>query len=200
MIDSKEKMEAFLRTFGLRSPLSTPIPRTGIYFAGQSFLLDAFPRRQHAVVISIFGMANMIGPSLGPMFAGQIAEGFGWQWGFWMIVPVAIAAVAGNFLFLPRGRSDAAARLDWLGFLSLSAGIAAAQLVFSRGQRLDWFESTEIVVATLIAGIAIYMFCAHSLTSSKPFVRLTLLTNRNYSVGLLLIMWVLLGNNIFGPG
>src|SRR6476469_6136738 len=27
---------------------------------GQSFLLDCFPRRQHAIVISIFGMANMI--------------------------------------------------------------------------------------------------------------------------------------------
>jgi len=154
---------------------------------GQSFLLDSFPRRQHATVISIFGMANMIGPSLGPMFAGKIAESLGWQWGFWMIVPVAVAAIAGNILFLPRGRANAGARLDWLGFISLSAGIAAAQLVFSRGQRLDWFESTEIIVATLIAGIAIYMFCAHSLTSAKPFVRLTLLTDRNYAVGLLLV-------------
>ncbi len=44
---------------------------------GQSFLLDSFPRRQHATVISIFGMANMIGPSLGPMFAGQISESLG---------------------------------------------------------------------------------------------------------------------------
>jgi DHA2 family multidrug resistance protein len=121
------------------------------------------------------------------MFAGQISESLGWQWGFWMIVPVAVAAVAGNILFLPRGRANASARLDWLGFISLSAGIAAAQLVFSRGQRLDWFESTEIIVATLIAGIAIYMFCAHSLTSAKPFVRLTLLRDRNYSVGLLLV-------------
>ena len=154
---------------------------------GQSFLLDSFPRRQHAVVISIFGMANMIGPSLGPLFAGQIAESLGWQWGFWMIVPVAIAAVIGNILFLPHGRADPAARLDWLGFVSLSAGIAAAQLVFSRGQRLDWFDSTEIIVATLVAGIAIYVFCVHSLTSARPFVRLSLLTDRNYSVGLLLI-------------
>jgi MFS transporter, DHA2 family, multidrug resistance protein len=155
---------------------------------GQSFLLDCFPRRQHAIVISIFGMANMIGPSLGPMFAGQIAESLGWQWGFWMIVPVGAFAVAGNMLFLPGGRADAGARLDWLGFLSLSAGIAAAQMVFSRGQRLDWFDSSEIIVATLIAASAIYVFCMHSLTSSRPFVRLTLLTDRNYSVGLLLVM------------
>ena len=36
----------------------------------------------------------------------------------------------------PRGR----VRLDWIGFLSLSAAISCVQLVLSRGQRLDWFE------------------------------------------------------------
>jgi DHA2 family multidrug resistance protein len=154
---------------------------------GQTFLLDSFPRRQHATVISIFGMANMIGPSIGPMFAGQIAESLGWQWGFWMVVPVAVASVIGNVLFLPGNRRQEGARLDWIGFISLSAGIAAAQLVFSRGQRLDWFDSTEIVVATFIAGLALYVFCVHSLTSERPFVRLKLLTDRNYSVGLMLV-------------
>ena len=154
---------------------------------GQAFLLDSFPRRQHATVISIFGMANMIGPSMGPMFAGQIAESLGWQWGFWMVVPVAAASVVGNLIALPRGTQQPGARLDWLGFISLSAGIAAAQLVFSRGQRLDWFESSEIVIATFAAGLAIYIFCVHSLTSARPFVRLKLLTDRNYALGLLLV-------------
>ena len=154
---------------------------------GQAFLLDSFPRRQHAMVISIFGMANMIGPSMGPMFAGQIAESLGWQWGFWMIVPVAAASVVGNLLALPRDTRATRARLDWLGFISLSAGIAAAQLVFSRGQRLDWFDSSEIVIATFVAGVALYIFCAHSLTSDRPFVRLKLLTDRNYAVGLMLV-------------
>ena len=55
---------------------------------GQTLLLDSSPRSQHVTVMSIFGMSNMIGPSLGPMFAGEIAESFGWRWGFWMLVPV----------------------------------------------------------------------------------------------------------------
>ena len=41
---------------------------------GQTLLLDSSPRSQHVTVMSIFGMSNMIGPSLGPMFAGEIAE------------------------------------------------------------------------------------------------------------------------------
>jgi DHA2 family multidrug resistance protein len=154
---------------------------------GQTILLDSFPRRQHGPVISVYGMANMIGPSLGPMFAGQIAETLGWRWGFWMIVPVAIASVVGNWTTLPSDDKARGVRLDWLGFLSLSAGIAGAQLVFSRGQRLDWFESPEIVIATLVAGLALYVFCVHSLTSARPFVRLKLLADRNYGLGLVLV-------------
>jgi DHA2 family multidrug resistance protein len=155
---------------------------------GQTILLDSFPRRQHGLILSIYGMGNMIGPSLGPMFAGQIAETLGWRWGFWMVVPLAIASFIGSWAVLPNDDKVRGARLDWLGFLSLSAGIAAAQLVFSRGQRLDWFESYEIVIATLIGGLALYIFCVHSLTSERPFIRLKLLTDRNYSLGLILVM------------
>jgi DHA2 family multidrug resistance protein len=154
---------------------------------GQTILLDSYPRRQHGLMISIYGMANMIGPSLGPMFAGQIAESMGWRWGFWMVVPVAVASLVGNWTVLPNDERARNARLDWLGFLSLSAGIAAAQLVFSRGQRLDWFDSSEIIIATMIAGLSLYVFCVHSLTSDRPFVRLKLLADRNYSLGLVLV-------------
>jgi DHA2 family multidrug resistance protein len=154
---------------------------------GQTLLFDSFPRRQHSTIISIYGMANMIGPSLGPMFAGRIAEAMGWRWGFWMVVPVAVASVIGSWISLPRDDSRHQTRLDWLGFVSLSAGVAAAQLVFSRGQRLDWFDSAEIVVATFIAGVMIYVFCVHSLTGERPFVRLKLLSDRNYALGLVLV-------------
>src|SRR5262245_33588677 len=132
---------------------------------GQTLLLDSSPRSQHAMVMSIFGMSNMIGPSLGPMLAGQIAETMGWRWGFWMLAPVAGAAVIGCWLALPRTSGKQTTRLDWLGFLSLSAGIAAGQLVFSRGQRLDWFDSAEIVIATLLGLLMLYVFCTHSLTT-----------------------------------
>jgi DHA2 family multidrug resistance protein len=154
---------------------------------GQTVLFDSFPRRQHSTVISVYGMANMVGPSLGPMFAGQIAETFGWRWGFWMILPVAAAAVIGCCLALPREERKGEAHLDWLGFISLSSGIAAAQLVFSRGQRLDWFDSSEIVLASIGAGLMLYFFCVHSLTSERPFVRVRLLADRNYALGLGLV-------------
>ena len=59
--------------------------------------------------------------------------------------------------------------------------------MFSRGQRLDWFESGEIILATLLGCLMIYLFCMHSLTTERPFVRLKLLADRNYALGLILV-------------
>jgi DHA2 family multidrug resistance protein len=155
---------------------------------GQTLLLDVFPRRQHSMVISIFGMANMIGPVAGPTIGGQIAEAFGWRWGFYMVVPVCILAFIGFRFALPEDRPRSRTGLDWVGFLALSTAIGAMQLVFSRGQRLDWFESIEIVMATALSAVAFYIFLAHSLTARRPFLNLNLLRDRNYALGLIMVM------------
>jgi DHA2 family multidrug resistance protein len=78
-------------------------------------------------------------------------------------------------------------RFDWTGFLALSVALAAVQLVLARGVRLDWFNSTEIVVECLVAAIAFYVFLFHSLTATAPFLNLKLLTDRNYAIGLVLV-------------
>jgi DHA2 family multidrug resistance protein len=78
--------------------------------------------------------------------------------------------------------------LDWIGFLSLSVAIASIQLVLSRGQRLDWFESVEIVAEAGLAAIALYLFVAHSLTSRSPFLSPRLVLDKNYIIGLCLIV------------
>jgi DHA2 family multidrug resistance protein len=59
--------------------------------------------------------------------------------------------------------------------------------VLARGVRLDWFQSTEIILECLIAVLAFYVFIAHCLTSSAPFLNLRLLADRNYSIGLVLV-------------
>jgi DHA2 family multidrug resistance protein len=154
---------------------------------GQSVLMDVFPRRQHGLVIAIFGTTNTIGPIVGPTLAGYLAEHLSWRWGFFMIVPIAaIACVAARFALPPENRNRSLS-LDWIGFVSLSVAIAAAQFVLSRGQRLDWLESTEIIIEISVAVLALYVFIAHSATSSRPYLSPRLLTDRNYVIGLGLI-------------
>src|ERR1700742_2883499 len=126
----------------------------------QSILFSTFPRRQHTMVMSIFGMA--VAAVFGPVFGGYLAEMHSWRWSFYMLVPVGICATIGMAWTLPPDHRTARVRFDWTGFVALAAALAAVQLVLARGVRLDWFDSTEIVIESLIAALAFYIFLGHS--------------------------------------
>ncbi|MGE0769260.1 MAG: DHA2 family efflux MFS transporter permease subunit [Hyphomicrobiaceae bacterium] len=154
----------------------------------QTLLLDSYPRRQHGFVMSLYGMSNILGPVIGPTLGGYIGERMGWPWGFYMVLPVSVFAFILFRSFLPA--DDANRRptpLDWIGFLSLSAAIASAQLVLSRGQRLDWYDSTEIWISTVVAVVAFYVFLSHSLTSTRTFLNLGHFRDCNYAIGCVLV-------------
>ncbi len=153
----------------------------------QTILFDVFPRRQHRMITSIYGMTVVIGPVIGPLLGGYMSDLYSWRWAFYGLVPVGIASCIGLQLSMLRDPPRQAVRLDWIGFLSLSAAISCVQLVLSRGQRLDWFESPEIWVETIAAFFAFYIFVTHSLTAQRPFLNLRLLLDRNYALGLALV-------------
>jgi len=153
----------------------------------QTILLNTFPRRQHQMVLGLFGMAVAVAPVFGPILGGYLAEAYSWRWAFYMLVPVGVAALIGMQTTLRADGPPASVRFDWTGFIALSVALAAIQLVLARGVRLDWFESTEIILECLIAAVAFYIFLFHSLTTQQPFLNLKLLTDRNYAIGLVLV-------------
>ncbi len=153
----------------------------------QTILLNSFPREQHPMVLSIYGMAVGVAPVIGPVLGGYLAEAYSWRWAFHMLVPVGLIAYVGILLTLRNDRSTERVRLDWTGFLALTVAMSAIQLVLARGVRLDWFQSTEIILECLIGAVAFYMFVTHCLTAEKPYLNLRLLKDRNYAIGLVLV-------------
>jgi DHA2 family multidrug resistance protein len=153
----------------------------------QSILLTAFPRDQQTRVMGIFGFGVVLGPIFGPALGGIMAESYNWRWAFYILVPIGIAATLGLRAALPEDGELKGRPLDWIGFIALSIALAATQLVLARGQRLDWFESNEIIIEFLVSVIAFWIFATHCLTSQKPFLDPRLLLDRNYALGLVLV-------------
>jgi MFS transporter, DHA2 family, multidrug resistance protein len=152
-------------------------------------VLDCFPRRHAGIVSSIFGMTVVVlGPVLGPTLGGILAETYSWRYAFYMIVPAGVAGFIALWLVMPKEPPGAGTRLDWIGFVSLSLALGCLQLVLSRGQRLDWYESSEIILETALAALAFYIFVAHSATAQRPFLNPHLLRDRNYALGLVLVL------------
>jgi DHA2 family multidrug resistance protein len=132
--------------------------------------------------------AVVLGPVIGPTVGGVLAEAYSWRYAFYMIVPAGVTAFIALWLVLPREELGSGTRLDWIGFLSLSLGLGCLQLVLSRGQRLDWYDSSEIILETVFAALAFYLFVADSATAERPFLSPRLLRDRNYALGLVLVL------------
>jgi len=153
----------------------------------QAIVLDTYPKHRHGVVIALFGMGSVLGPIVGPMAGGWLAETYDWRWVFYMIVPFALLVLIGTLAFIHDREAGSKVRLDWLGFLLLSTALASTQLMLDRGERADWFDSAEIVAWAALAGLALYTFIVHSVTTERPFLDPRLLADRNFSVGIVLI-------------
>ncbi|MEM9360423.1 MAG: DHA2 family efflux MFS transporter permease subunit, partial [Pseudomonadota bacterium] len=153
----------------------------------QTLLLDNWPKERHQMVMGINGMGVILGPIIGPTFAGLIAESYGWRWAFLMLLPIAVGGFIGLLYSLPSDEPGEKIRFDWIGFLSLALAVSGLQYVLSRGHRLDWFESNEIIFAASVGALSFYVFLSHSLTAERPFLDLNLLRNRNLTLGYVLV-------------
>jgi DHA2 family multidrug resistance protein len=98
-------------------------------------------------------------------------------------VPFGILSFLGISIFMSETPVRRSA-FDFFGFAALSCGIGALQLMLDRGQLLDWWSSTEIVVEAVVSGLGFYLFIVHMLTTRKtPFVSPALFKDRNFVTG-----------------
>jgi DHA2 family multidrug resistance protein len=153
----------------------------------QTVLLDINPKERQGSAMALWGVAVMAGPVLGPVLGGWLTEAYSWRWVFYINLPIGILAFVGMSVFLPETSGNARAKLDWFGFGTLSLAIGAMQIALDRGEELDWFGSGEIVIETIIAAAALYLFLVHTFTAREPFVRPSLFRDSNFAAGTIFI-------------
>ncbi len=152
----------------------------------QSILLDIYPKEKHGAALALWGAGIMVGPILGPILGGYITEVYGWQWVFFVNMPVGLTAFVGLGIFFKEHFLSNEKPFDWSGFFLLSIFLTSLQLALDRGEHLDWFSSKEIKIEFLVAIISFYFFILHSLTKKDPFLSPALFKDKNLVAGLVL--------------
>jgi DHA2 family multidrug resistance protein len=153
----------------------------------QSVLFAINPPERQGRAMAIWGVAVMAGPVLGPVLGGWLTENYSWRWVFYINLPIGILAFLGMRLYLTETSRNAAERLDWFGFATLSLAIGALQILLDRGEEKDWFGSGEIIIEAVVAASAFYLFLVHTFTAEKPFLRPALFRDRNLAAGTLFV-------------
>jgi DHA2 family multidrug resistance protein len=179
---SIEQMVAFRLLQGVFGAALVPI--------SQAVMLDAYPPAKRGQAMAIWGMGVMLGPIMGPTLGGWLTEYYSWRWVFFVNLPFGILTVLGLSAFMRESPTHGETPFSWFGFLSLSLGIGALQMMLDRGQDQGWFESSEIVLEAILSVAGFYFFLVDSLTSKRPFIAMRIFRDWNFSIALIFMFLI----------
>ena len=152
----------------------------------QALLLRNYPVHLRGLALGLWAMVVILAPVAGPILGGWITDNLSWPWLFYINVPVGIlAALASWWLLRHRESQKVKVPVDVVGLVLLVVGVGSLQFMLDNGNEQDWFASTEIVVAAVVAVVALAFFIPWELTDPHPVVDLHLFKRRNFVVGAL---------------
>lgn len=154
----------------------------------QTLMLASFPREKAGMALAIWAMTTLVAPVAGPLLGGWISDTYSWPWIFYINVPVGLIAAWFSWRIY-RHRESPTRRLpiDKVGLVLLVVWVGALQIMLDKGQELDWFSSSTIIVLALVSLVAFVFFLIWELTDAHPIVDLRLFARRNFSVGLIVL-------------
>lgn len=163
-----------------------------------TMVLTKLPKAQQPVGLALFALSVTFAPAIGPTIGGYLTEKYGWQTIFFInAVPSAVMAVA---LAATLDKAPMQLHLlkegDWAGIFTMAIGLSALQTVLEEGNKDDWFSSPFILKLSAVAVVFLVTFIWIELTVDKPLVKLSLLKQRNFAIGV--VVNVLVGVALFG--
>jgi DHA2 family multidrug resistance protein len=156
-----------------------------------AILLDTSPPSRHARISEAFTVTALLGILSGPSIGGWLSEYHGWPSLFYFSLPIAAFIFLAMELALSEKKAQQNPPLDFFGLATLSVGVMALQMLFDRGERLEWFNSPEIWAEALGSALGFYLYFVHVFTRSDHFLNRALFKDRNFVLST--IMYFALG-------
>ena len=186
----------------------------GLQPSSQGVLLDAFPPERQGVAMTLFGLAALIAPVVGPTLGGWITDQYSWRWVFLINVPVGVLVFAACYAqlrdpdYLVAQRRELKQRpfqFDSIGLSLLVIAMVSWEVMLSKGQEWDWLgdpfwrvQTLAIVFAVGLVGLVVW-----ELRHRNPVVNFRPLRERNFAACCVIIFGaylVLYGASTSLPG
>jgi EmrB/QacA subfamily drug resistance transporter len=132
--------------------------------ASLGLLLQAFPARQHNLVVGLWAGLAAVAGTLGPTVGGLLV-GLSWRWIFLINLPIGMLIVVFATRVVPRHRAAHGARLpDLLSSVSLLTAVTAFVLATVKAPDWGWHSEATLTlyaVAALATAITVWRSVIH---------------------------------------
>ena len=170
----------------------------GLQPSSQAILLDSFPAEKQGAAQTLFGLAALLAPVVGPTLGGYITDEYSWRWIFYINLPVGALALFLCWLmvqdpeYLREHRKELKKQplnFDFIGLSLLVLTIICWEVVLSKGQEWDWlsdaFGRVQVLVTLFLIGGAGLVFW--EMRKASPIVNFRPLRERNFALCALII-------------
>jgi DHA2 family multidrug resistance protein len=165
----------------------------GLQPCSQGALMDAFPPEKQGTAMTLFGLAAIIAPIVGPTLGGWLCVDYNWRWIFLINVPIGLVALVGAYAavedpdYLKRQRAELLRRplnFDHIGLGLLVLAICCWEIMLSKGQEWDWlgdpFGRVQTLMALFVLGLGLLI--VREMRIASPIIDFRVLRERNFAV------------------
>ena len=152
-----------------------------------------FPMERRGAAMSLWGATAGVATLVGPIAGGLLVDSLGWEWIFFINVPVGVLAFVLAWRLVPTLETRAHS-FDWIGVLLSGAGMFLLVFGLQEGHQFDWgtvvgpITVWRLIVAGLVL-IAVFVWWQMR-NRREPLMPLGLFADRNFSLANLSITTV----------
>ncbi len=157
----------------------------GLQPASQGILIDSFPPEKQGTAMTVFGVAGLTAPVIGPTLGGWITVNYSWRWIFLINLPIGLLGYLMCHFSVqdPKYLKDERAELlrkplnfDYIGLGLLALIMSSWEILISKGQEWDWYNDPSwnaqtlaiVFVVCLIALLIREMRIANPVVNFRP--------------------------------
>ena len=145
-----------------------------------ALIAQEFEGRERANAIGVWGATVGGAVAIGPLLGGLITEGLGWEWIFFVNVPIGIGAIVLTESKLANVKATDPQPIDWPGLITFSAGLFLFIFGLIRGNPEGW-GSTAIVASLGGAVVLLLAFLAIEARRENAMLDLSLFRKPSFT-------------------
>ncbi|RXZ49673.1 DHA2 family efflux MFS transporter permease subunit [Agromyces binzhouensis] len=144
-----------------------------------------FPPNQRGAAMGLWGSVAGVATLLGPILGGVLVDTLGWEWVFFVNVPVGIIAFIAAWRLVPSLATQTH-RFDWLGVVLSAVGLFLIVFGIQEGETYDWgtIVGPITVWAVIAAGVVVLaaFIVWQAVNRAEPLLPLSLFRDRNFAL------------------
>jgi DHA2 family multidrug resistance protein len=164
--------------------------------------------------MTLFGIAAIIAPIVGPTLGGWLCVDYNWRWIFLVNVPIGLPALLAAYAvvrdpdYLERERAELQRQplnFDYIGLGLLALVMCCWEITLSKGQEWDWLGDPSGRVQTLVTlfVLGLGLLIIREMRIASPIINFRVLRDRNFAVSCVIMFCafaVVYGASISLPG